>query len=120
MFFGHQDAVASVSSLKPTVAVTSGGRDRTVRWWRVEEEVQLVFRGGGRTRAGGNEVVGEDERDVGFSMKEQEKGGKGKEKEFYEGSLDCVVMLDDQHFLSGGDSGYVHPASSSRCLLSNS
>jgi ribosomal RNA-processing protein 9 len=30
---------------------------------------------------------------------------KGKRKEFVEGSLDTVCVLDEQHFLSGGDSG---------------
>jgi len=47
----------------------------------------------------------------------QSGGGKGKERaksriasesagpSFVEGSVDCVAMIDDQHFLSGGDSG---------------
>lgn len=36
---------------------------------------------------------------------EMEKDKKGKGREFMEGSVDCVCMLDDQHFVSGGDSG---------------
>lgn len=78
-FFGHQDSITSVSSIKPTSAVTAGSRDRTCRWWKLEEETQLVFRGGGKT-----------------------------EKQYVEGSIDVVCALDEQHFVSGGDSGYVH------------
>lgn len=79
--------------------------------------MQLVFRGGGRTfenfqgiapaerkerLGGGWEVEKEDDA----KKREQlEKKGKGKGKEFVEGSIDCVCMLDDQHFVSGGDSG---------------
>lgn len=33
------------------------------------------------------------------------KANKGKGKDFVEGSVDVVAMLDDQHFVSGGDSG---------------
>lgn len=75
-FFGHQDSITSVSAIKPTNAVTAGSRDRTCRWWKVEEETQLVFRGGGKT-----------------------------ERQYYEGSIDVVCALDEQHFVSGGDSG---------------
>lgn len=111
-FFGHQDSIASVSSLKPTLAVTAGSRDRTCRWWKVEEEIQLVFRGGGRSFTGqepkgeakkGEPIEGE-EADVEGGKKQVEKG-KTRGKEFVEGSLDTVCMLDDQRFVSGGDSG---------------
>jgi ribosomal RNA-processing protein 9 len=99
-FFGHQDSVNSVSSIKPTVAVTSGARDRTCRWWKLEEEVQLVFRAGVRsTLGGGKKVEAQDGAVV------APKANKGKGKEFVEGSVDVVAMLDDQHFVSGGDSG---------------
>lgn len=78
-YFGHQDSITSVSSLKPTVCVTAGSRDRTCRWWKVEEEVQLVLRSGGKTKSEG--------------------------LEFFEGSVDVVCALDDSHFVSGGDTG---------------
>lgn len=93
--------------------MTAGSRDRTVRWWKVEEEVQLVFRGGGRTVEGGKKgkVVekegegDEDEEMAPVAVKNKKVEVAGKKKDFWEGSVDCVCMLDDQHFLSGGDSG---------------
>ncbi|WVW78172.1 hypothetical protein I302_100123 [Kwoniella bestiolae CBS 10118] len=116
-FFGHQDSIPSVSSLKPTLAVTAGSRDRTCRWWKVEEEVQLVFRGGGKTRTDQAGLLPEERKErlgggwtEGVDPAEQAKRdrkGKGKSKEFIEGSIDVVEMLDDQHFVSGGDSGSI-------------
>lgn len=70
-----------MSALKPTAAVTAGSRDRTCRWWKVEEEVQLVLRGGGKTRT--------------------------DEGSWVEGSVDVVCTLDDSHFVSGGDTGTI-------------
>ncbi|KAK8847644.1 hypothetical protein IAR55_005503 [Kwoniella newhampshirensis] len=117
-FFGHQDSISSVSSLKPTLAVTAGSRDRTCRWWKVEEEVQLVFRGGGKTRENQRGLMPEERKErLGGGWTEPEGGNvnvnelkmdrKGKGKEFVEGSIDCVCMLDEQHFVSGGDSGSI-------------
>ncbi|WWD07391.1 hypothetical protein V865_005489 [Kwoniella europaea PYCC6329] len=114
-FFGHQDSIPSVSSLKPTLAVTAGSRDRTCRWWKVEEEVQLVFRGGGKTRSDQTGLLPEERKERlggGWTegvdpAEEAKKDRKGKGKEFVEGSIDVVEMLDDQHFVSGGDSGSI-------------
>ncbi|TYJ53602.1 hypothetical protein B9479_005750 [Cryptococcus floricola] len=110
-FFGHQDSISSVSSLQPTTGVTAGSRDRTCRWWKVEEEVQLVFRGGGKTRIGLDGLMAEERKErLGGGWTEgvepeapQEK--KNKPKEFVEGSIDVVCQLDNSHFISGGDSG---------------
>jgi ribosomal RNA-processing protein 9 len=106
-FFGHQDSITSVSSLKPTIAVTAGSRDRTCRWWKVEEEVQLVFRGGGKSfeRDGISAGTAEIKPSGAVEAALSKASGKGKGREFIEGSIDCVCMLDDQHFVSGGDSG---------------
>ncbi|OCF33789.1 ribosomal RNA-processing protein 9 [Kwoniella heveanensis BCC8398] len=124
-FFGHQDSIPSVSTLKPTLAVTAGSRDRTCRWWKVEEEVQLVFRGGGKTKLDQKGLLPEERKErlgggwtEGVEPEAEPKNNnnnnhknardrKGKGKEFIEGSIDCVCMLDDQHFLSGGDSGSI-------------
>lgn len=93
------------------MAITAGSRDRSCRWWKVEEEVQLVFRAGGKTREDlkGSMPAERKERLGGGWTEgvepEREKDKKGKGREFMEGSVDCVCMLDDQHFVSGGDSG---------------
>jgi len=100
--FGHQDFVMSVDSLRGETAVTCGGRDRTVRYWKVVDETQLVFRGGGRSKL----------RDLleggAFEGMDVDKGGELREKEqktYVEGSLEVVCMIDETTFLSGGDSG---------------
>lgn len=95
----------------------------------------MVFRGGGRTIEGqghgqgqkevmevngnGGEKVQEQDGEVmlngtgaikvanGNAKEGKRAEGKGKAREFFEGSMDCVCMLDDSHFVSGGDSGYV-------------
>ncbi|KNZ72506.1 hypothetical protein J132_02933 [Termitomyces sp. J132] len=73
--FGHQDHILSVDALRGETCVSVGGRDKTVRYWKIVEETQLVFRGGGRM------------------------------KKFIEGSIECVAMIDETTFVSGGDSG---------------
>ncbi|KXN91546.1 hypothetical protein AN958_00532 [Leucoagaricus sp. SymC.cos] len=77
--FGHQDSILSLSSLRSDNCVSVGGRDKTARYWKIVEESQLVFRGGGRR----------------------------KEKSFVEGSLECIAMIDDSTFVTGGDSGSI-------------
>lgn len=43
--FGHQDAITGLDCLGRERCVTAGGRDRTVRVWKIPEETQLVFHG---------------------------------------------------------------------------
>uniref|UniRef100_A0A3B4WDV4 U3 small nucleolar RNA-interacting protein 2 n=1 Tax=Seriola lalandi dorsalis TaxID=1841481 RepID=A0A3B4WDV4_SERLL len=43
--FGHQDSITGLDSLSRERCVTAGGRDRTVRVWKIAEESQLVFHG---------------------------------------------------------------------------
>ncbi|OAQ34736.1 WD40 repeat-like protein [Linnemannia elongata AG-77] len=80
--FGHQDSITSVDSLAKEHCVSTGGRDRTVRLWKIVEESQLVFRGG---------VVTKEKKDPSF----------------LEGSMDCLAMIDEENFLTGGDSGTI-------------
>lgn len=94
------------------MAVSAGGRDKTIRFWKVTEESQLVFRGGAASRIR-NVLDGGMEED-GIVVEEELGGGGGKKRrkergevKFVEGSVDCVAMVDDTTFLSGGDSGYV-------------
>lgn len=105
--FGHQDTIVSIDALRGETAVTAGARDRTLRYWKIPEESQLVFRGGGKSALRelleggafeGHESDGEGEG----------KKGKGTEKQrnFVEGSIECVAMIDETNFVSGGDTGY--------------
>ena len=43
--FGHQDVITGIDSLSRDRAVTSGGRDNSLRIRKVVEESQLVFHG---------------------------------------------------------------------------
>ena len=113
--FGHQDHVLGLDALRGENCVSVGCRDKTLRYWKIAEETQIVLRGGGRSRIrevldGG--LLGDDEGDDVNEDEGMELGssrGKGKAKEennkFVEGSLECVAMVDETTFLSGGDSG---------------
>lgn len=110
--FGHQDHVHSLDSLRGDNCVSVGGRDKTARYWKIIDETQLVFRGGGRSRI--REILEGTLRadDVDVDHEENEKvKPKNKEREqdpegFVEGSLDCIAMIDEITFVTGGDSGY--------------
>ncbi|BGP16566.1 hypothetical protein JCM10213_000522 [Rhodosporidiobolus nylandii] len=107
--FGHQDQIQSIDALRGELAVTAGGRDKTVRYWKVTEESQLVFRGGGASRLrnvleGAMEDEGIDEEEKKVRRKRAQEKGPVK---FVEGSIDCVAMVDDSTLLSGGDSGSI-------------
>ena len=110
--FGHQDHILGLDALRGENCVSAGGRDKTLRYWKIPEETQIVLRGGGRSRIrevleGGllgdeeGDDVDEDRMGVGSRAKRKEKEGK----KFIEGSLECVAMIDETTFLSGGDSG---------------
>ncbi|KAG0050765.1 pre-rRNA processing protein [Gryganskiella cystojenkinii] len=114
--FGHQDCITAIDSLAKEHCVSTGGRDRTVRLWKIVEESQLVFRGGGHIRPKklnkDTDVLGSKEEnkpamvatpaeDGGFVMKEK------KDPAFLEGSTDCLAMIDEENFLTGGDSGTI-------------
>lgn len=107
--FGHQAPVLAVDALMRETAVSVGGRDKSVRFWKVPEESQLVFRGGGRS--GWEDVLEgamDDDSESPEGPRRAKGKGKGKPKEnFIEGSIECVAMIDETTFVSGGDSGYV-------------
>jgi len=100
--FGHQDFVTSIDSLRGETAVTCGGRDRTVRYWKIFDETQLVFRGGGRSKLRDLLEGGAFE---GMEVDEGEKQKDREQKTYVEGSMEVVCMIDETTFLSGGDSG---------------
>ncbi|KAF9571577.1 pre-rRNA processing protein [Mortierella alpina] len=107
--FGHQDSITAVDSLAKEHCVSTGGRDRTVRLWKIVEESQLVFRGGGFIRpkklnkdtAEEPKLIATPGPDGGVIMKEK------KDPSFLEGSMDCLAMIDEENFLTGGDSGTI-------------
>ncbi|KAL1743643.1 WD40-repeat-containing domain protein [Schizophyllum fasciatum] len=111
--FGHQDFVLSLDALRGETCLSAGARDKTARFWKIVEETQLVFRGGVRSRIrdvleGG--LRGEDEgEDLVDEMDAAAKRKQKKEKEakYVEGSLECVAMIDETTFLTGGDSGSI-------------
>lgn len=114
--FGHQDTVLSMDALRAQTVISAGARDKSVRFWKIVDESQLVFRGGGRSAirelldGGGLEGLNEDVG--GDDPMTTEHRGKGKEplqhRKFVEGSIECVAMIDEGTFVSGGDSGWVH------------
>ena len=100
--FGHQDEVLDVAAVggKEERCVTVGARDRSARLWKVVEESQLVFRGGGegaakrdRNRRGATAKTDHDE--------------DGSSYPFMEGSLDRVIQIDTHLFVTGSDSGAI-------------
>ena len=91
--FGHQDEVVGITALAGERCVTVGARDRTARLWKIVEETQLVFRGGGG--GGGTES-------------RRSRKNKDGSKCYEEGTIDCVAMIDEEHFVTGSDNGYAH------------
>lgn len=99
--YGHQDNIVALDALRGENCVSVGARDKTVRYWKIVDETQLVFRGGGRSRI--REVL-----EGGLANEEDDaEPVKVEAHKFVEGSLECVAMIDESTFLSGGDSGYV-------------
>lgn len=131
--FGHQDPVLDLDLLREETAVSAGGRDRTARFWKVRQESQLVFRAGGlgkgarthkKTGLEADEflMATEENKDkeqtrqgaaddlqslARSSAAEQAASAPVEARDFFEGSLDCIAMVDGSHFLSGGDSGTI-------------
>lgn len=109
--FGHQDVINSIDSLRSETAVSSGARDRTVRYWKVVEENQLVFRGGGRSalrdvlEGVGVEEADPDETELAAELRKERLKKREHDQSHLEGSIECVAMVDEATFLSGGDSG---------------
>jgi ribosomal RNA-processing protein 9 len=83
-----------------------------LRYWKIVDGKQVVFRGGGRNRMRevlegglkGDDEVDDADADGLDPATSKRKLGEG-ERGFVEGSLDCVAMIDEATFLTGGDSG---------------
>ena len=96
--FGHQDEVVDVVAY-PNIerCLSVGARDRTARVWKVVEETQLVFRGGGAGPGGG----GGDKHLKKSGISESAEPAKA----FAEGSIDRVALVDNDLFVTGSDNG---------------
>lgn len=101
--FGHQESILSLDALRSELAVSVGGRDRSARWWKIRDESQLVFRGGAKNKMR-DVMEGGDLLDAEGGQRKV-KGDRGGA--IVEGSLEAVAMIDDSHFLTGGDSGAI-------------
>ncbi|KAF3218985.1 pre-rRNA processing protein [Orbilia oligospora] len=88
--FGHQDEVMAIDSLAYERCVTVGARDKSARLWKIVDETQLVFRGGGEGKVR-RRAEPEAVQEVGYT----------------EGSIDCVCMVDEEHFVTGSDNGSI-------------
>ena len=107
----------SIDALRSETCVSVGAQDKTARYWKIVDETQLVFRGGGRSRIrevleGGLRADDEGETfddDEAMDDPSKKKSSTHKElmKNFIESSLECIAMVDESTFVSGGDSGWV-------------
>jgi ribosomal RNA-processing protein 9 len=113
---GHQDTVVGVAGgleVNQETCVSVGARDRSARLWRVVEENQLVFHGGGTARQKGMAKLRKgqfgknvDEED---KAKDDETNGVHDDEDppiaYAEGSIDCVALLDASLFVTASDNG---------------
>lgn len=115
---GHQDVVVGVAGgleVNAETCVSVGARDRTARLWRVVEENQLVFQGGGSARQKGLEklrkgrfgknVDRDDTRKDEQTNKVHEDHDQDPPIAYAEGSIDCVALLDASLFVTASDNG---------------
>ena len=108
--FGHQDEVVDVAAVggPQERCVSVGARDRTARLWKVVEESQLVFRGGGTGGAGkksSNKSADEIAIVKGDNPENMLQNFDAPTQKYLEGSLDRVIQVDSHLFVTGSDSG---------------
>ncbi|KAJ2612678.1 pre-rRNA processing protein [Coemansia sp. RSA 1365] len=129
--FGHQDGILSIVALQREQAVTVGGRDKTVRLWKIADENQLVFRAGSSTDQHRitKALLDENHIDQNISnsrLREEKTVSINRnaiaendfkqynamlralardDREFAEDCVDCVTMIDEETYVTGGDSG---------------
>lgn len=104
---GHQDTVIAIAGgleVNQETCVSVGARDRSARLWRVVEENQLVFHGGGTARQKGmaklrKGMFGKDVPD------EEVNEDDDAPIAYAEGSIDCVALLDASLFVTASDNG---------------
>ncbi|KAH5621398.1 hypothetical protein HBI23_240610 [Parastagonospora nodorum] len=111
---GHQDTVVGIAGgleVNQETCVSVGARDRSARLWRVVEENQLVFHGGGTARQKGMAKLrkGQFGKHVDEEDKANDDEANGDEDDtpiaYAEGSIDCVALLDAGLFVTASDNG---------------
>ncbi|KAL6709619.1 pre-rRNA processing protein [Coniothyrium glycines] len=114
---GHQDAVIGVAGgleVSQETCVSVGARDRTARLWRVVEENQLVFHGGGSARQKGMDKlrkgrfgknVDDDDKSKDAQANSVHDHDEDSPIAYAEGSIDCVALLDAGLFVTASDNG---------------
>jgi len=103
---GHQDVVVGVAGgleVNQETCVSVGARDRSARLWRVVEENQLVFHGGGTARQKGMDKLRKGQ--FGKHVDEEDKSFAEDFVAYAEGSIDCVALLDASLFVTASDNG---------------
>jgi ribosomal RNA-processing protein 9 len=85
--FGHQASITGMHEMgRKDRCLSTGGRDRTVRLWKIVEESQLVFRASSAKQSKRDSTpLGLDET----------------------GSVDVVACLNDELWLTGSDGGSI-------------
>lgn len=96
VLYGHQDIVPDVSALSMERCITVGSRDRTAMLWKISDETRLIFRGGD-----------DPKRLLKKWLKENPDTDTETPLFYGEGSIDCVAMIDDFHFVTGSDNGNI-------------
>ncbi|KAI9729060.1 MAG: pre-rRNA processing protein [Chrysothrix sp. TS-e1954] len=106
--FGHQDEVLDVAAVGGSQerCVSVGARDRTARLWKVVEESQLVFRGGGGMKANPKAREDKDVRINGVSS-DADHEEEAPIPRNMDGSIDRVIQIDTQLFVTGSDTGAI-------------
>ena len=84
--------MVDLASLVLERCVTVGARDRTARLWKVVDQTQLVFRGGGTSEK---------------RRPRNQDGEMAGPKSYGEGSMDRVALIDEELFVTGSDNGSI-------------
>ncbi|SCU80081.1 LADA_0B04940g1_1 [Lachancea dasiensis] len=106
ILYGHQDLVVDISALGMERCVTVGSRDRTAMLWKIADETRLTFRGGDDPQRLLKKWIKQNSQRTDDG--EEILPPSDQEPVFYgEGSIDCVSMIDDSHFVTGSDNGNI-------------
>ncbi|CDO92517.1 unnamed protein product [Kluyveromyces dobzhanskii CBS 2104] len=104
ILYGHEDLVIDISALYMERCVTVGSRDRTAMLWKIADESRLTFRGGDDPERLKKKWL----RNKELTAEDGQNPNEQKPPHFFgEGSIDCISMVDDSHFVTGSDNGNI-------------